>query len=470
MQSYAPGQWPRHRPAPPRARPPRLLAGLPPLLLAAGGWLLALLLLPGPARAQDTLRYDNWRLEQADEFSRPGDSTKLAARWAFAYPWGRTLSGEAEYYTGREVNVRGGALLLTAHELASPRSYPPGTPRGPLRYSSGMLYGRHPATDPLRPPPCPPGTGLSYGLFEIRCRQPRARDSWPAFWLFGSPDEVDVFEGDGQGFSNNVHLNTNDYWRPGPIEEVGCQNFFYWPGARPLSAAYHRYTLEWLPDRLVYYFDGVPIRRETRFRPLGCAMTVIINLAMVAWQSSPADTLAIDYIRIYRPRRLPAYPFGAPAAQPLRNGVFHQPHLDAPERSNPFGPRGWELTQLPAGPLRLALRDNLNPPCGCTLPLPTGPDWQAPWLAGLNTSPISVRWAGPQPLRWTLLDAQGHPLRQGQADPGTWQPPLTGLVPGTYQMRLQAGAAECRQPVFVLDRPANSQPTARWLRPAPTAP
>lgn len=432
--------------------------------------LVCLALLAAPAYAQDTLRYDNWRLEQADEFDKPGDSTALAARWAFAYPWGRTLGGEAEYYTGSEVNVRGGELLLTAHRLAKPRAYPPSAGRSPLRYSSGMLYGRHPTTDSLRPPPCPPGNGLSYGLFEIRCRQPRNRDSWPAFWLYGSPDEVDIFEGDGQGFSNNVHLHANDYWRPGPVEQIGCQCFFYWPGSRPLSAAYHRYTLEWLPDRLVYYFDGIPIRRETRFRPLGCAMAVIANLAMVAWENAAADTLAIDYIRIYRPRQLPAYPFGSPAAQPLRNGIFHEPHLDAPERSNPYGPRTWELTQPTAGQLRLALRDNLNPPCGCTLPLPVGPDWQAPWLAGLNTSPIVVRWAGAQPLSWALLDAQGYALRQGQATAGQWMPPLTGLAPGTYLMRLQAGATVGYQPVYVLDRPANSQPTAEWRQPVSAAP
>ncbi|MEJ7661974.1 MAG: hypothetical protein WKG07_21580 [Hymenobacter sp.] len=41
---------------------------------------------PG-AGAGRPLRYDNWRLEQADEFDTPGDSTGLAARWAFACPW-----------------------------------------------------------------------------------------------------------------------------------------------------------------------------------------------------------------------------------------------------------------------------------------------------------------------------------------------------------------------------------------------
>lgn len=427
--------------------------------------LILVVLLANVARAQGSLRYDNWRLEQADEFNTPGDSAGVAAHWAFAYPWGRSLGGEAEYYTGSEVNVRGGELLLTAHRLATPRPYP-GQGNRPLRYTSGMLYGRHPTTDPLRPPPCPSGNGLSYGLFEIRCRQPRVRESWPAFWLYGSPDEVDIFEGDGQGFSDNVHLHDNDYWRPGPVEQIGCQCFFYWPGARPLSAAYHRYTLEWLPDRLVYYFDGVPIRRETRFRPLGCAMAVIANLAMVAWENAPADTFAIDYIRIYRPRQLPAAPFGSPASQPLRDGHYKVPHLDAPEQSNPYGPRTWELARTAAGQLRLALRDNLNPPCGCTLPLPTGPDWQAPWLVGPGTSPIAVQCTQADTLAWTLLDAQGHTLRQGEAPPGElWRPPLTGLAPGTYQMRLRAGPDQGLQPVFVLGQPANSQPTAEWLQP-----
>ncbi|NRT19238.1 hypothetical protein HNP98_002062 [Hymenobacter sp. 9A] len=414
-----------------------------------------------PAQAQDSLRYANWRLEQADEFNTAGDSAAVAARWRLAYPWGRNLGGyETEYYEGQEVNVRGGFLLLTAHRLAAPRPYGRGQQ---LRYASGMLYGRHPLPDALRPAPCPPGEGLSYGLFEMRCRLPAAAGAFPAFWLFGTPDEVDIFEGDPGGVSNNVHLHAHDYWRPGPVEEPECQCFYYWPRATRFAGQYHRYALEWLPGQLTFYFDGVPVRRETRFRPLGCGMAVIANLAVWAWMRAPADTLAIDYIRIYRPRQLPAAPFGF-AAGPTA-GLFAFPRAVAPERSNPPGVQAWALWRAPGGQVHLALRDNFNPACASTLPLPTGAAWQGPWLAGPGATPIAVSIADTAALHWAVLTLQGRALRTGPATPGPWRPPLAGLAPGAYWVRLGLGAAVRYQAAYVLDQPADSRPAAAWLEP-----
>ena len=159
-------------------------------LLAAG-----LFWRPGGAAAQvlaaDSVPPADWHLALDEEFNASGDSSTLAARWRFAYPWGPTPGGlEGEYYTGTEVHVRGGSLLLTAHRLPRPRTVQHGRELLHLPYTSGMVYGRHPGPDSLRPAPCPPNEGLSYGWFELRCRLPRDAGSFPAFWLYGPPGRV----------------------------------------------------------------------------------------------------------------------------------------------------------------------------------------------------------------------------------------------------------------------------------------
>ncbi|MEJ7661972.1 MAG: hypothetical protein WKG07_21570 [Hymenobacter sp.] len=197
-------------------------------------------------------------------------------------------------------------------------------------------------------------------------------------------------------------------------------------------------------------------------------MAVIINLAMVAWEARPPTRSPLT-TSIYRPRQLPAYPFGAPAAQPLRNGLFREPHLAAPNAATPTAAHlgadpapGRAVAPGPARQPEPALR--LHPT------LPTGPDWQAPWLVGLNTSPIEVRWwPAPSPCAGrcsTRRAARGSRARP----PRPLAAPLTGLPPARTRCARTAGAAECTQPVFVLDRPANSQPTASWLQPVPATP
>lgn len=37
--------------------------------------------------------------------------------------------------------------------------------------------------------------GFTYGMFEIRCKLPADDNgTWPAFWLYSGPTEIDVIE------------------------------------------------------------------------------------------------------------------------------------------------------------------------------------------------------------------------------------------------------------------------------------
>lgn len=430
--------------------------------------------LPGWGRAQGLVGQSqppaDWVRTLSEEFDTPGDSSGLADRWQFAYPWGRSLGGlETEYYTGAEVAVRQGLLLLTAHRLPAPRLYRPAQPPPlALRYTSGMVFARHSATDSLRPKNCPPGAGVSYGWFEIRCRLPRTAGSFPAFWLWGAPDELDIMEAGLDVISNNVHLNSHEYWRPGPVEESECQCFYEWPAASPLAATFHSYALEWLPHQLTFFFDGVAIRRETRFLPLGCQQSVIANLAQWAWAQAPADTLAIDYIRIYRPKKLPPPVFGSAGYGPRKAALFNFPKLQAPEYTSALGQQTWQLRQTGSHKLYVALQDNFNPACASHWPLPTGPDWRGAWQVGGRATPLVV--LVPAPMAWELLDLRGQLQRQGDCAPGTWEPSLTDLPPGMYYLRLRMAEAVGYQQLCVWPDAPAAPPTPEWLQPPPKQP
>lgn len=435
------------------------------LVLLGGG-------LPRSGAAQPALGPSDWRLEWAEEFNQPGDSSSLMPHWRFDYPWGRNLlnNSEVEYYAGSALSLVNGQLLLTARPLPVPRRYL----GKPLRYESGMLYSQHPVVhDSLRPATCDPqANGFSYGLFEIRCRMPHDPAGFPAFWLFGDVDEIDVFEG-AQAFSNNTILRRGGYWRPGKAASEGCACYYFNSERYPrLDQSFHTYGLAWLPDELVFYFDGRPIRREGRFTPLGCSMSVIVNLAVSAFSAATsADTLAIDYLRIYRPRRVPAAPLmQRPGGARPHVDLAWLPFSEEPGRPDPAARQRWQV--VPAGPGRLALNltDNYNPNCNARFALPESDSatWHPTWVLLDDTPALEVGFSQPVPVEWALCTSLGEAVAQGRVPAGhRWRPAWPVLLPGAYHLWLRQGPARAVQPVMVLARPRHSLPDAAWELPAP---
>ena len=234
--------------------------------------------------APDTLQHSAWKLYWTNEFNTPGDSNQVANKWRFSYPWAHNLgSAEAQFYSGDDILVDSvGQLHLRAHRRNTPRPYHIyGGELRQLDYESGMLFSKFKG-DSMQLPGCAPTrTGFTYGLFEIHCRLPRTSATSSAFWLYGLPDEVDIFEaGTPELVGNNVILWNHPYWRPGfpGVGPEGCQSMYYWPGPGSVTDGFHTFALSWEPQEMVFYFDGIPIRRETRFLPMGCPLDLIANL------------------------------------------------------------------------------------------------------------------------------------------------------------------------------------------------
>ena len=438
-------------------------------------WGLLLLAAACPAaRAQGRVNYADWRLEWAEEFNQPLDTVDFGRRWQFFYPWGHALLSPIEtgYYTGRELHAARGVLNMTLHRLAQPISYGGKT----LRYTTPLLYSRH-LNDSLRPANSDStANGFGYGLFEVRVRQPRERGTAPAFWLFGGvPDEIDAFEASPEVTTNNFHLYPGGYWRPTKTVQEECQcAYFNTDPAGNLSEQFHTYGVSWLPDGVALYFDGVPIRHETRLVPAGFPMAIILNVAAFTWSTYATDTMQVDYIRVYRPRHLPPVVPGLPSTAYLPQSELNWlPATTRPGQPDQASFQQWELAAPRRRPQQLALQltDNHNPACDLVLPLPLGGQWAPTWQQTYGVPELRIRISAPDSVRWLVRDALGRPVAQGVVPGGgTWRPRWPELPPGTYALHLQQGAASTVQPLSLGGRLPGSGPTPAWQEPAPALP
>ncbi|MHB1323018.1 MAG: glycoside hydrolase family 16 protein [Coriobacteriia bacterium] len=203
-------------------------------------------------------------------------------RWQTEMAWGRYTTGQLEHYDPSALLVRDGGLTIVASEDTW-RDRP---------YRSGVIatFGRHEFT---------------YGYFEIRARMPKGRGLWPAFWLRASDSdsgaEIDVVEFLGHE-PRTVHMALHyDTAGGGHLEP---QHSFTGPD---FTADHHTYAIDWSPDAVVWYIDGVERWRRTEGVPSE-PMYLIANLSVGGeWPGSPdGDTgfparYEIDWIRVYAP-------------------------------------------------------------------------------------------------------------------------------------------------------------------------
>jgi hypothetical protein len=429
---------------------------------------------PWSARAQNPVNYADWRLEWAEEFNTPLDTIALSQRWRFAFPWGRTSVDVVNdgYSTAEALHTDKGVLNMTIRRRATPVLY-----RGKLlHYDTPMLMSRH-LVDSLRPVNCNPNDpGFSYGLFETRVRQPKMDGAAPAFWLFGgAPDELDVFEADANIVTNNVHLVPGNYWRPSRRESITSQNLYYnTDPSGNLHDRFHTYGVAWLPNEVTFYYDGLPIRRETRVVPAGCAMSLILNITAFIWAKEAADTLVVDYVRIYRPRQLPALPaVQRPASNFPQTEQAWLPAEGPPGQLDQASHQTWQLAPVRqrGSRLRLLLIDNYNPAPNRVLPLPLEGEWAPTWYQTWGMPEFQVLATHPDSVQWAVRDLHGRLVASGEAmGGGTWRPRWDMLVPGTYALHLRQGQASVVHPLAIIERPPGSGPSAEWLTPVPAVP
>jgi beta-glucanase (GH16 family) len=237
----------------------------------------------------------------SDEFTGAVNTAPDGTRWTRNTGGGGWGNGELEYYTGSLANAAldgAGHLAITARR-ENPGGY--ACHYGPCAYTSARLLtaGRFSRT---------------FGRFEAGLKLPRGRGLWPAFWMLGDDaasargGEIDVMENVGSE-PGTVHGSLHG---PGYSADHGLTTPFTLPGGRAVADDFHVFAVDWTPDAITWFVDGVPYTRKTRADVGGHEWVfdhpffLIINLAVGGtWPGAPPagtvfpQSMLVDYVRVY---------------------------------------------------------------------------------------------------------------------------------------------------------------------------
>lgn len=249
---------------------------------------------PGPtstSEARDPADVEGWELVWQDEFDGSYLDTDYWIYDTGAGGWGNE---ELQFYTNRPDNVRTeqGVLVIEARQEEFRGS----------DYTSARIK-----TQTLN--------SWTYGRIEARMKLPTGQGIWPAFWMLGEnfptagwPEcgEIDIMEniGDPRTVYGTVH-------GPGYSGGDGVGSSVTTSGD-PLDESFHNYYVEWKPDEIRWYLDGVEYHSITNADVPGewvydHPFFIILNLAVGGqWPGYPDQTtqfpqqLMVDYVRVYR--------------------------------------------------------------------------------------------------------------------------------------------------------------------------
>jgi beta-glucanase (GH16 family) len=257
------------------ARTRRCLSGV---LVAVAAW--ASVGLPqraagvtGPGATHPAGLTGQWKLTFDDEFTGSHPSLRY---WKTCYDWDCTNAGndELEWYESQNVTVSGGALRLTAR-VGGAHGKP---------YTSGMIQSNH-------------RFDFRYGYAEMRAKVPAGSGFWSAFWLLPAdgawPPEIDVMEVYGLNptiAALTVHYGANQ--ATGKL--IDGTNY---------SRRYHVFGVDWEPDSITWYIDGVVVQRVVV--SISTPMYLLANLAIAGFEPpTPAtvfpSAMAIQWIRVFQ--------------------------------------------------------------------------------------------------------------------------------------------------------------------------
>lgn len=244
----------------------------------------------------------DWTLVWADEFD--GTSLNLS-NWSYQI-MGDGGNSEWQYYTSRPQNswVSGGYLTIQANKedyWANNRTY---------HYTSARLRtaGKQ---------------DFLYGKLEGRIKVPKGQGIWPAFWMmptdsvyggWAASGEIDIMESINQADAVHGTLHFGGGW-PDHRNTGGS----YSPPGADFSQDFHVYTLQWEPDVMRWYVDGVLFSTKISSQwwsdaapdnpraPFDQEFHFILNVAVGGnWPGYPDETtvfpqqMVIDYIRVYQ--------------------------------------------------------------------------------------------------------------------------------------------------------------------------
>ncbi|MDX2459563.1 MAG: glycoside hydrolase family 16 protein [Gammaproteobacteria bacterium] len=245
----------------------------------------------------------DWRAMFSDEFER---SDLDRNNWTTCFWWAQSgctivSNDELQWYQPDEALIAEGVLTLRARKRQVD-GYDSGAEKTTTYdYTSGMVTSGRGSSDQGQTA----GFVFQYGYAEMRARIPSGKGFWPAFWLLPinhtSKPEIDVMEiyGDEPDVikmnfhyldESGRHQNRNEAWT-GP----------------DMSKDFHVYAVDWQPDRIVWYVDGIERWRysDIAYVP-NLPMYLLVNLDVGGGGAGTPDASTvfpglyeIDYIRVW---------------------------------------------------------------------------------------------------------------------------------------------------------------------------
>ncbi|MEV5895807.1 RICIN domain-containing protein [Nonomuraea fuscirosea] len=273
-------------------------------LLAIGAALAAVVALVAPMAGTASAAPAPGPLVWSDEFDGAAGSAVDQSKWRFDIGGSGWGNNEQQYYTDSTRNAAldgGGNLVITARR-ENPSNFQ--CHYGTCQYTSARLLTSATFT-------------RAYGRFEARMKLPRGQGIWPAFWMLGNDigsvgwpnsGEIDIMENIGREPST-VHGTLHG---PGYSGGGGIGAGYSIGGA--FADAFHTFAVDWSPNLIIWYVDGVEYQRRTP-SDLGGNRWVfdhpffmIMNVAVGGnWPGYPdgsttfPQTLTVDYVRVYAP-------------------------------------------------------------------------------------------------------------------------------------------------------------------------
>lgn len=279
---------------------------------------------------------DKWQLLWSDEF----DGSEIdAKKWERVEDcWGGG-NNEQQCYTGRDSNafVKDGKLNIVAQKGSfTGADNPDGNPgTKTLPYTSAKLRSVNKGN-------------WKYGRFEVRAKLPFGQGSWPAIWMlptdwvyggWAASGEIDIMEavnlktpstetGAAKGELESRVFGTLHYGKPWPDNEHTGQAT-HLPGNSNPADDFHTYAIEWEEGEIRWYVDNVHYATQKqdgwysqhiedgvfvsggKNAPFNQKFHMLLNLAVGGnWAANANNggidasvfpqTLAIDYVRVYR--------------------------------------------------------------------------------------------------------------------------------------------------------------------------
>ena len=151
--------------------------------------------------------------------------------------------------------------------------------------------------------------GFKYGRIEARIKASDGAGTWPAFWMLGS--DISQWGWPGCGEIDITELlgkdpNTTYGTLHGPNSGGGGRG-----GSGAVDGGfangYHTYAIDWLPDQITWYVDGVAYHTENKYDGdwvFDHEFFIILNLAMGGNFPGPVDPaltkaqLSVDWIHV----------------------------------------------------------------------------------------------------------------------------------------------------------------------------